>query len=102
MNSCCVAFKPNSPLLNTRNCYGNGNGDIKNAFLGERTRGSVWFNQLSNTLRGDDKKGNKIKSGVFAVLTSNTPREAVVCFNFFPLFCPYVILCCAFVFLYDS
>ncbi|MBA0739107.1 hypothetical protein Gogos_012403 [Gossypium gossypioides] len=81
MDSCCVAFKPNSPLLNTRNGYGYGygygNGDIKNTFLGERTRGSVWFNQLSNTLRGDDKKENKIKSGVSAVLTSDTPREAV-------------------------
>ena len=79
MDSCCVALKVNSHLVNARK-DGFGNGD--NAFLGARIRGSlknsVWVNQLTNSLR-TDKKEKKIKNGAFAVLTSNTPREAVVC-----------------------
>ncbi|XP_022763239.1 glucose-1-phosphate adenylyltransferase large subunit 1-like [Durio zibethinus] len=74
----CVALKANSHLVNARK-GGFGNGD--NAFWGERIRGSlnnsVWINQLANSLRTDNKKEKKIKTGPLAVLTSNTPREAV-------------------------
>lgn len=79
MDSCCVALRANSHLVNARKGgFGNGN----NGFWGERIRGSLnnslWVNQLANSLR-TDKKEKKIKTGAFAVLTSNTPREAVVC-----------------------
>ncbi|OMO75635.1 Nucleotidyl transferase [Corchorus olitorius] len=75
MDSCCVALKANSHLVNARkNSFGNG----ENGFLGEKIRGSlnnnVWVNQLASSLR-TDKKEKKIKTGVSAVLTSNTPRE---------------------------
>ncbi|XP_022725519.1 LOW QUALITY PROTEIN: glucose-1-phosphate adenylyltransferase large subunit 1-like [Durio zibethinus] len=75
MDLACVALKINSHLVHARK-DGFGNGD--NAFLGERIRGSlnnnVWVNQLTNSLK-TDKKENKIKTGAFAVLTSNTPEK---------------------------
>ncbi|MBA0727269.1 hypothetical protein Golax_000273, partial [Gossypium laxum] len=78
MDSCCVALKVNSHLVNVRNS-GFGNGD--NAFLGERIRGSlnnnsVWVNRVVNSLSTFNKKAMKIKPGAFAVITSNNPREA--------------------------
>ncbi|KAK8700083.1 hypothetical protein V6N13_018487 [Hibiscus sabdariffa] len=78
MDSCCVALRANSHLVNARKT-GHGNGDY--TFLGERTRGclnnNTWVNKLTNSLRADVQKEKKIKSGAFAVLTSNTPRVAV-------------------------
>ncbi|KAK8616417.1 hypothetical protein V6N13_017967 [Hibiscus sabdariffa] len=73
MDSCCVALRANSHLVNARKT---GYGNWDNTFLGERTRGSLG-NKLTNSLGAGDKKEKKIKSGAFAVLTSNTPREAV-------------------------
>ncbi|XVE66989.1 hypothetical protein DITRI_Ditri08aG0124300 [Diplodiscus trichospermus] len=78
MDSCCAALKPNSHSVNARKS-GFGNGD--NGFLGERLRGSlnnsILVNQLANSSRTDNKKEKKIKTGAFAVITKNTPREAV-------------------------
>ncbi|KAK9000450.1 hypothetical protein V6N11_080949 [Hibiscus sabdariffa] len=77
MESCCLTMKTNHHLVNVRKS-GFSNGD--NAFLGERTRGSlnngVWANQVANSLSVDNKKETKIKTGASAILTSNNRREA--------------------------
>ncbi|KAK8549696.1 hypothetical protein V6N13_073476 [Hibiscus sabdariffa] len=67
MDSCCMAFRANSHLVNSRKT-GHGNGDY--TFLGERTRGSTWVNILTSSLRADVQKEKKIKSGAVVVLTS--------------------------------
>ncbi|KAK8558540.1 hypothetical protein V6N12_041841 [Hibiscus sabdariffa] len=77
MESCCLTMKANHHLVNVRK-GGFSNGD--NAFLGERTRGSlnngVWVNHVANSLSVDNKKEMKIKTGASAILTSNNRREA--------------------------
>ncbi|KAL4317859.1 hypothetical protein GQ457_18G017150 [Hibiscus cannabinus] len=77
MESCCLTMKANHHLVSVRKS-GFSNGD--NAFLGERTRGSlnngVWANHVANSLSVDNKKETKIKTGASAILTSNNRREA--------------------------
>lgn len=91
MDSCCVALKVNSHLVNVRNS-GFGNGDY--VFLGERIRGSlnnnsVWVNRVANSLSTYIKKAMKIKPGAFAVVTSKNPKEAKVCLILYPLYLFY-------------
>ncbi|KAE8667405.1 Protein RER1B [Hibiscus syriacus] len=77
MESCCLTLKANPRLVNVRKSSFN-NGD--NAFLGERTRGSLdnslWINHV------DHKKEMKIKTGSSAILTSNNRREAKAMFGY--------------------
>lgn len=79
MDFCCATLKPNIHLGKASQ-GGFINGD--SGFWGERIRGSlnnsVWSKQLERTLR-NEKRTKRVKPGVtFAVLTSNSTKEATV------------------------
>lgn len=80
MDSCCVALKANAHVAKT------SKGDFMygdKEFWGERIRGSlnnsIWSNQMTRSLRAE-RNAIKVKPGVaHAVLTSNNPKESMVC-----------------------